>query len=177
MGEFRTALAGEATDGLQLLMDPERAWFAARRAVAGRRRHSRAAMAVDILAAAPLVCASSLAAGLGMAVNNAAVLLEGLCAAGFAVELTHRAKRRLFGLAALTPVREVAPPRRPAAIPLADPVTERAALPERALTPVERRCHRRVNSRQIGRLKNRHLDTRAVCRLLPESGLLGRRPG
>jgi hypothetical protein len=84
-------------------------------------------MAVDILAAAPLVCASSLAAGLGMAVNNAAVLLEGFCAAGFAVELTHRAKRRLFGLAALTPVREVAPPRRPAAIPLADPVTERAA--------------------------------------------------
>lgn len=129
VGEFRTALAGEATDGLQLLMDPERAWFAARRAVAGRRRHSRAAMAVDILAAAPLVCASSLAAGLGMAVNNAAVLLEGLCAAGFAVELTHRAKRRLFGLAALTPVREVAPPRRPAAIPLADPVTERARCP------------------------------------------------
>jgi hypothetical protein len=119
----------EATDGLQLLMDPERAWFAARRAVAGRRRHSRAAMAVDILAAAPQVCASSLAAGLGMAVNNAAVLLEGLCAAGFAVELTHRAKRRLFGLAALTPVREVAPPRRPAAIPLADPVTERARCP------------------------------------------------
>ena len=109
--EFRTALAGEATDGLQLLMDPERAWFAARRAVAGRRRHSRAAMAVDILAAAPLVCASSLAAGLGMAVNNAAVLLEGLCAAGFAVELTHRAKRRLFGLAALTPVREQVAPR------------------------------------------------------------------
>jgi hypothetical protein len=47
-------------------MDMERAWFAARRPVAGRRRHSRAAMAV----------------------NNAAVPLEGFCAAGFAVELT-----------------------------------------------------------------------------------------
>jgi hypothetical protein len=67
----------------------------------------------------------------------------GFCAAGFAVELTHRAKRGLFGLAVLTLVREVAPPRRtmpgrrrPAAIPLADPVTG-VALPERALTPVE----------------------------------------
>jgi hypothetical protein len=37
-------------------------------------------------------------------------------------------------------------------------------------------CHRRVNSRQIGRLKNRHLDTRAACRLLPEAGLSKRRP-
>jgi hypothetical protein len=189
VGEFRTALAGEATDGLQLLMDPERAWFAARRAVAGRRRHSRAAMAVDILAAAPLVCASSLAAGLGMAVNNAAVLLEGLCAAGFAVELTHRAKRRLFGLAALTPVREVAPPRRPAAIPLADPVTERAALPERALTPVERRHfdysaleHRMVRgSRRSGTRQRRWTSSPGVrCRrhdCLPggPAGATGRR--
>jgi hypothetical protein len=63
------ALAGEAEDGLQLLGGLERAWFAARAAVAGRRRNSRAAAAVDILAAAPLVA---------------------FCAAGIAVEVTHR---------------------------------------------------------------------------------------
>jgi hypothetical protein len=111
---FLTALADEAADGLQLLLDMERSWFAARRAVAGRRRNSRAAAAIDILAAAPLVSASSLATGLGMAVKNAAALLDGFCAAGIVVEVTHRAKRRLFGLAGLAPLRaEVAPPRRP----------------------------------------------------------------
>ena len=37
-------------------------------------------------------------------------------------------------------------------------------------------CHRRVNSRQIGRLKNRHRDTWAARRVLAESGLSERRP-
>ena len=111
---FLTALADEAEDALDLLLAMERAWCAARTAVAGRRRHSRAAAAVDILAAAPLVSASSLAAGLGMAVKNAAALLEAFCAAGLAVEVTHRSKRRLFGLTRLTPLREVVrPPYRP----------------------------------------------------------------
>jgi hypothetical protein len=46
-----------------------------------------------------------------MAVKNAAALLEGFVADGIAIEVTHRAKRRLCGLAALTPLREeVAPP-------------------------------------------------------------------
>ena len=71
---FLTALADEAADALALLVAMERAWFAARRAVAGRRRNSRAAAAVDILAAAPLLSATSLAAGLGMAVKNATLL-------------------------------------------------------------------------------------------------------
>ena len=88
--EFLTALAVEAEDALDLLFAMERAWFAARAAVAGRRRTSRAAAAVDILAAAPLVSATSLAAGLGMAVKNAAALLDAFCAAGIAVEVTHR---------------------------------------------------------------------------------------
>jgi hypothetical protein len=105
-------------------MDMERAWFAARRAVAGRRRHSRAAMAV----------------------NNAAVPLEGFCAAGFAVELPSREAAAVRAGGADTRARAGGPPRRmvpgcgrgrPAAIPLADPVTERPPLPERALTPVE----------------------------------------
>ena len=57
-------------------------------AVAGRRRHSRAAAAIDLLAAAPLVSATSLATGLGMAVKNAAALLEQFQKAGIVVEVT-----------------------------------------------------------------------------------------
>ena len=111
--EFLTALAVEAEDALDLLFAMDRAWFAARAAVAGRRRTSRAAAAVDILAATPLVSATSLAAGLGMAVKNAAALLDAFCAAGIAVEVTHRAKRRLFGLTGLAPLRDaVRPPYR-----------------------------------------------------------------
>ena len=114
MPAFLSALADEAADGLDLLVALERAWRAARRAVAGRRRHSRAAAAVDLLAAAPLVSASSLAAGLGMAVKNATLLLDDFCAAGIAVEVTHRSKRRLFGLTGLAPLRDVVrPPYRP----------------------------------------------------------------
>ena len=59
------------------------------------------------LAASPLVSASSLATGLGMAVKNAAGLLADFWRAGIAVEVTHRSKRRLFGLAGLAPLREV----------------------------------------------------------------------
>lgn len=146
---FLAAVASEAEDGLQLLLDLERAWLAARRAVADRRRNSRAATAVDILAAAPLLSATSLAAGLGMAVNNAAALLDEFCQAGLAVEVTYRAKRRLYGLAGLAPLREgVAPPRRPlpgrgrgrppniATIPEVAP----APLPVVPLSPLDRRA-------------------------------------
>ena len=111
---FLTALADEAEDGLLLLQDMERSWSAARRAIGFRRRNSRAAAAVDLLAAAPLISATSLAAGLGMAVKNASLLLGEFCADGIAVEVTHRSRRRIFGLAGLAPLRDgVAPPRRP----------------------------------------------------------------
>jgi hypothetical protein len=114
MPAFLMALADEAADGLDRLVALERAWRAARRAVAARRRHSRAAAAVDLLAAAPLVSATSLAAGLGMAVKNATLLLDDFCAAGIAIEVTHRSKRRLFGLTGLAPLRDVVrPPYRP----------------------------------------------------------------
>ena len=129
----------------------ERAWFAARRAVAGRRRHSRAAAAIDIMAAAPLVSATSLAAGLDMAVKNAAALLDAFCAAGIAVEVTHRAKRRLFGLTGLAPLRDaVRPPYRPEpgrgrGRPRLDQPDDAgrpagAALPPVPLTPLDRRA-------------------------------------
>ena len=148
--DFLTALAVEAEDALDLLFAMERAWLAARAAVAGRRRNSRAAAAVDILAAAPLVSATSLAAWLGMAVKNAAALLDAFCAAGIAVEVTHRSKRRLFGLTGLAPLRDaVRPPYRP------DPTRGRGRprldqpddpadslvlpLPATPLTPIDRR--------------------------------------
>jgi hypothetical protein len=113
-GHFLEALAEEAEDGLALFTTLERHWFAARRAVAGRRRDSRAAAAIDILAAAPLVSATALGAALGMATNNATRLLEGFVVLGIASEVTHRSKRRLYGLKHLAPLREAAvPPRRP----------------------------------------------------------------
>jgi hypothetical protein len=147
---FLAALADEADDALDLLVALERAWLAARRAVAGRRRHSRAATAIDILAAAPLVSATSLAAGLGMAVKNAAALLDDFRWAGIAVEVTHRSKRRLFGLAGLAPLREVVrPPARPdpnrgRGRPRLerddDPVAAAVSpMPRDPLTPVDRR--------------------------------------
>jgi len=114
IGHFLAALAQEAADGLALLGMMERHWFAARTAVAGRRRDSRAAAAVDILAAAPLVSATTLGQALGMATNNATRLLDGFVVLGVASEVTHRSKRRLYGLKHLAPLREAAaPPRRP----------------------------------------------------------------
>jgi len=147
---FLDALADEAADGLQLLFDLERSWFAARcAAAAGRRSTSRAAAAIDILSAAPLVSATTLAAGLGMAVKNAIALLEGFAEAGIVVEVTRRSKRRLFGLAGLAPLRdEVAAPRRPepgrgrGRPPLIKPeeALPTLPLPDRPLTQVERRA-------------------------------------
>ena len=147
---FLDALADEAADGLQLLCDLERSWFAARcAAAAGRRSTSRAAAAIDILAAAPLASATTLAAGLGMAVKNAIALLDWFAEAGIVVEVTRRSKRRLFGLAGLAPLRdEVAPPRRPepgrgrGRPPLIKPdeAPPILPLPERPLMPIERRA-------------------------------------
>ena len=65
-------------------MDLERAWFAARSAVAGRRRGSHAAASIDIVAATPLISATPLAAGLGVTVKSAIRLLDGLDTAGVA---------------------------------------------------------------------------------------------
>ena len=144
-----TALADEAADALQLLSALERAWFAGRHTVAGRRRHSRAPAAVDLLAAAPLLSATSLAASLGMAVTNATALLDRFCADGIAVEATHRSKRRLFGLAGLAPLRGgVALPRRPQPgrgrgrprlLPVEDAAPPLPLPPVASLPPLERR--------------------------------------
>ena len=148
---FLTALADEAEDGLQLLADMERIWFAARQAVSGGRSDSRAGPAIDLMAATPLVSATSLASGLGMAVKNATALLDRFCREGIAIEVTHRSKRRLYGLAGLAPLRDgVAAPRRPepgrgrGRPPLhraePPPLPPAPLVPARPLTPLERRA-------------------------------------
>lgn len=112
--EFLQALAIEAEEGLDLLRTLEHAWLTARAAIGERRRNSRAAVAIDLLAAAPLISATTLAARLGMATNNATALLREFEAAGIVIDVSHRTKRRLFGLAGLERLRDhVAPPRRP----------------------------------------------------------------
>ncbi len=90
-------MADEAADDLKLLLDLERGWSAARSAVGGRRRTSRAGTAIDLMAAALLVSATTLAGGLGMAVRNAIALLDAFGTAKIALEVTYRSKRRLFG--------------------------------------------------------------------------------
>jgi hypothetical protein len=111
---FLAALTEEAATGTEYLRLLEREWFAARSAVRDRRRDSRAVVAVDIMAAAPVISATSLASGLSIAVKNASALLEALVERGIAIEVTHRSKRRLYGLKDLAPLREdAAPPRRP----------------------------------------------------------------
>jgi len=111
---FLQALAGEARDALRQLSLLEHGWLQARQAVApGRRRTSRALAAIDLIAAAPLLSAGTLAGYLRMAPKNALMLLNQFVEQGVVVEVTHRSARRLFGLKELAPLAmEVALPRR-----------------------------------------------------------------
>jgi hypothetical protein len=121
---FLDGVAKEATATLELLDNLNRSWRAARTLIIGRRKTSNAAAAIDLLAAAPLLSATSLAAALGIAVKNAARLLEEFHRDGIAIEVTHRSKRRLFALANLAPMRDsIASPKRP------DPARRRGRPP------------------------------------------------
>ena len=146
---FLQAIEREAADDLDLLNTMERAWFEARHSIAGRRKDSHVTAAVDLLAAAPVLSATTLARILGVAVKNATRILDELLAAGTAIEVTHRSKRRLFGRQGLTPLRHVVrPPYRPDPnrgpgrprheIEEDVPDVERPPLPP--LTPIERRA-------------------------------------
>jgi len=145
---FFRAITREAADGLDLLYTMERAWFDARRVIAGRRKDAHDAAAVDVLAAAPVLSATTLARVLGIAVKNAIRILGTLVAADIAVEVTHRSKRRLFGLRGLTPLREVVQPPyrpepgrgrgRPPILRVDDEIADPPPLPP--LTPIERRA-------------------------------------
>jgi hypothetical protein len=151
---FFRAIAREAADSLDLLYTMERAWFDARRGVAGRRKDSHDAAAVDVLAAAPMLSATTLARVLRIAVKSAIRILDDLATAEIAIEVTHRAKRRLFGLQGLTPLRDVVrPPYRPEPgrgrgrppiqrfdDEVADPPPLPPPSPLPPLTPIERRA-------------------------------------
>ncbi len=110
---FLHAVAGEAEAWLDLLFNMDRTWLEARRRVAGRRSNSRAPLAVDVMAATPLISATTLAGAIGMSIKNAGMLLERFCAASVAVEVTHRSARRLFGLSGLATLRDAVRPPKP----------------------------------------------------------------
>ena len=130
-------------------------------------------LAVDVLAAAPLLSATTLAAAIGMSIKHAIALLDGFLAAGIVVEVTHRAKRRLFGLEGLAPLREqVSPPRRPepgrgrGRPPIQDIAAETTARPPLPpLGPIERRsldysdlAHWMAHADQVVRTTRRALE-------------------
>lgn len=111
---FFYALEEEALGQLNMLRQLEHGWLAARGRVRGTRRTSRAGLAIDVLAATPLISATTLGRAIDMSVKSAGTLLDSLVADGIAVEVTHRAARRLFGMSALAPMRDATPgPKRP----------------------------------------------------------------
>ncbi len=115
MAAFLHAIAEEAAYGLSLLVEMETAWLAARAAILPRRSTSRAPAAIDLVAATPLISATTLARAVGISVKSAIALLDGFVRDGIAVEVTHRAARRLFGLTTLAEElrKVVRPPYRP----------------------------------------------------------------
>jgi hypothetical protein len=110
-----------------------------------------------------------LAAGLGMAVKNAIALLDAFAEAEIIIEVTHRSKRRLFGLAGLAPPRRPEPERGRSAVD--HPGGGGAAappLPDRPLTPIERKAidysdleHWMAHADQVIRDTRRTLDALA----------------
>ncbi len=148
---FLLAIEREAVEGLDLLIMMERTWFEARRRIAGRRKDAHDAAAVDLLAAAPILSATTLARILGIAVKNAIRILDSLVSAEIAIEVTHRSKRRLFGLQGLAPLRQVVQPpyrpdpdrgpgRPPQRIEIANEGVEASPPPLPPLTPIERQA-------------------------------------
>ncbi len=114
MVAFLEALASEATDYMEMLRSLERGWCAARARVPAQRSTSRAALAVDVMAATPLISATTLAKAIGMSIKCTTEMLDRFVTTEIAVEVTHRSARRLFGLAEMAPVRAATTaPRRP----------------------------------------------------------------
>ncbi len=111
---FLRTLAREAAELVQLTRTLEHAWRTARQASEGRRSTSHASATIDLLAAAPLLSAPSLASALGIAEKNSRRLLGELAQSGVVLEITRRAKRRLYALRTMEPLRDaVDAPRRP----------------------------------------------------------------
>ncbi len=116
MVAFLEAIASEAADYMEMLRGLERGWITARARVPAQRSTSRATLAVDVMAATPLVSATTLGKAIGMSIKCTTELLDRFVVSEIAVEVTHRSARRLFGLAEMAPVRAATTaPRRPIA--------------------------------------------------------------
>jgi hypothetical protein len=100
------ALEREAAGIRDMVHTLERSWRDARAQAGDQRRNSKAALAIDIIAAHPVISATTLAARLSVSVQAACVLLERFVDRGLVVDVTRRSARRLFALKDLAPLRE-----------------------------------------------------------------------
>ena len=111
---FFRALSSEADELLLLVSRLDHAWRQAREAVRGRRLTSRAPALIDLLAAAPLLSSPAVAEALDVAPKNAIRLLDEMTGQGVIIEVSRRAKRRLYALPGMAPLRaNVVEPKRP----------------------------------------------------------------
>ncbi len=100
------ALEREAAGIRDMVHTLERSWRDARAQAGDQRRNSKAALAIDIIAAHPVISATTLAARLSVSVQAACVLLERFVDRGLVVDVTRRSARRLFALRDLAPLRD-----------------------------------------------------------------------
>jgi hypothetical protein len=101
-----SALEHEAAGIRDMVHTLERSWRDARAQAGAQRRNSKAALAIDIIAAHPVISATTLAARLSISVQAACVLLGRFVERGLVVDVTWRSARRLFALKDLAPLRE-----------------------------------------------------------------------
>lgn len=143
-----SALEHEAAGIRDMVHTLERSWRDARAQAGDQRRNSKAALAIDIIAAHPVISATTLAARLSVSVQAACVLLERFVDRGLVVDVTRRSARRLFALKDLAPLREAVGVRekpapgckrgRPRLGEDADPVDQTIALAEEMSRPLPR---------------------------------------
>ncbi|GAB3587007.1 hypothetical protein [Acetobacter peroxydans] len=142
------ALEHEAAGIRDMVHTLERSWRDARAQAGDQRRNSKAALAIDIIAAHPVISATTLAARLSVSVQAACVLLERFVERGLVVDVTRRSARRLFALKDLAPLREAVGVRektvpgrkrgRPRVEEEGYPVDQDAVLPEGLFRPLPR---------------------------------------
>lgn len=108
------ALADEAANAREILRRLDREWLSARQRAGGRRSTSRAGTIIDVLAAVPVVSATSIAAMTGLSIKTTLQTLERFENDGIVVEITHRSAHRLFAMSNLAPLRAATrEPKRP----------------------------------------------------------------
>ncbi|MFT9324022.1 MAG: hypothetical protein ABF537_07720 [Acetobacter sp.] len=100
------ALEREAAGIKDMIHTLDRSWRDARAQAGDQRRNSKAPLAIDIIAAHPVISATTLAARLSVSVQAACVLLERFVEQRLVVDVTRRSARRLFALKDFEPLRE-----------------------------------------------------------------------